>query len=178
EGGLPVVTLGQRGLEDVAAAALRGLDLENEARVLALAPDLAVVDELVPQRAFDRLAVVDLRLPDVRLEPELPLEPADDDLEVELALAADEVLPGFEILPDLEARVLALEPSEGFVEILLLGGGLGLDRAEDHWFGDLHPGEDRFVLVGGEHERVAGAGELEPDGGRDVADRDRVDLVG
>ena len=63
-------------------------------------------------RFRDRLAVRDLRLPDVRVDVELADHAVDEHLEVELTHAGDDRLAGVEVGADLERRVLVGERVE------------------------------------------------------------------
>src|SRR3990170_1383776 len=56
----------------------------------------------------------------------------DDDLEVQLAHAADDGLPGLGVLVDAEGRILLDHLGQAEVEPLLLRQGLGLDGGGDH----------------------------------------------
>src|SRR5690606_33320867 len=71
--------------------------------------------------AADRLAVRDLRLADVRLDLELATHAVDEDVEVELAHAADDGLAGLLVKLDAEGRVLLGELLDRRRELLLVG---------------------------------------------------------
>src|SRR4030095_2310514 len=76
-------------LELEALAGLVRLHLEVDIAVLTAAARLPHVAALRLGLLADRLAIRDLRLADVGLDPELAQEPVDDDLQVELAHPVD-----------------------------------------------------------------------------------------
>ena len=91
----------------------------------------------------DGLAVGHLRLADVGLDLELAAHPVDQDVEVELAHAADDGLAGLRVEPDPEGRVLLgeLPDSDGQLpwSPLVFGSMANVDdrlreghRLEDH----------------------------------------------
>src|SRR5215471_5593517 len=77
------------------------------------------------------LPVGDLRTADVGLDLELATHPVDQHLEVQLAHARDDRLPGLLVGPDLEGRVLLGEPLDGCAQLLLVTLGPRLDRHVD-----------------------------------------------
>src|SRR5690606_37843527 len=94
-------------LVDLAVRGVERLEGHLDLGVLARATRLLlvrVVDLL--DLAADRLAVGDLRLADVRLDLELATHAVHEDVEVELAHAADDGLTGLVVLADAEGRVL------------------------------------------------------------------------
>jgi hypothetical protein len=112
------------------------------------------------------LAVHDLRLAGARLHAVLALHAVDDDLEVELAHAADQRLPGVGIFTDAERGILLAHLAQGEVEPFLGGGVLGLDRLRDHRLVGVDALEqDRRARIA---ERVAGRRVLEAGGGDDL----------
>ena len=90
---------------------------------------MRVVDLL--DLAADRLAVGDLRLADVGLDVELALHAVDEDVEVQLAHAGDDGLPGLVVGVHLEGRVFLGEPLDRDAELLLVDLRLGLDGHRD-----------------------------------------------
>src|ERR1700712_905015 len=125
-------------------------------------------------RAADGLAVGHLRLADVRLDVELTAHAVDQDVQVQLAHAADDGLAGVVVLVDLERRVLLRQLLDGDTQLLLVGLGLRLDGDLDHRIRERHRLEhDRVRGVG---QRVAGGGLLQPHDGNDVAGRGRGQL--
>src|SRR5690606_11881946 len=108
-----------RVLEDEARAVLRGADLDPAVTEHAAAARLLDVLALGANRLGDRLALGDLRVPHVALDLELALEAVDDDLEVQLAHAGDDGLPGLRVREGAEARVLGGELAEGVTELRL-----------------------------------------------------------
>ena len=162
--------------ELVASARLGRLEVDDDVAVLAAATGLT--DELsldLLDRLADRLAVRDLRAPDVRVDGELAQQPVDDDLEVQLAHARDQRLPGLLVRADAERRVLLDEPLERGCELVLIGLRLRLDRDGDHGVGEDHRLEADRRRVDG--ERIAGRRLLEADERRDLARADLVALL-
>src|SRR6185436_3643861 len=84
-------------LEDVAGARLARVQMNLHVAVLAAAAGLLGVFHLAVRRTRQRFLISDLRLADGRLDVELALQAVDDDLEVELAHAADDRLPGLNV---------------------------------------------------------------------------------
>src|SRR5438094_421926 len=153
---------------------LVGLDLEVDVAVLAATTRLPHVAALGLGVLPYRLAIRDLGLADIRLDLELAQEAVDDDLQVELAHAVDELLARLLVAGHPERGVFQREARQRHAELLLVGARLRLDRHRDDRLGEGHGLQhDRLVGV---TERVAGGRELEPDGRRDVAGRDRLDL--
>ena len=100
-------------VDELEALAGRGLEVDEDdpelARAAGLAHELAF--DLL-DRAAHRLAVGDLRAPDVRLDAELALHAVDQHLEVQLAHARDLGLAGLLVGAHLEGRVLLGEAPE------------------------------------------------------------------
>src|SRR5689334_13176204 len=95
--------------------------------VLAAAAGLADVASLAVGRTRQRFLVGHLRLADARLDAELALQAVDDDLEVQLAHAADDDLAGLLVGVDAERRVLGHQLGETLTELLLIALRLRLD---------------------------------------------------
>src|SRR2546427_238632 len=151
-----------------------GLDLEVDVAVLAAAARLSHVAPLRLRGLTNGLAVRDLGLADVGLDPEFAQEAVDDDLQVKLAHAVDQRLARLLVAGHPERRVFQREPRQGYAELLLVGPRLGLDRHRAHRLGEGHRLQhDRPIGI---TQGVAGGRELQPDGGRDVAGRDGLDL--
>src|SRR2546425_7322644 len=151
-----------------------GLDLEVDVAVLAAAARLSHVAPLRLRGLTNGLAVRDLGLADVGLDPEFAQEAVDDDLQVKLAHAVDQRLARLLVAGHPERRVFQREPRQGYAELLLVGPRLGLDRHRDHRLGEGHRLQhDRPIGI---TQGVAGGRELQPDGGRDVAGRDGLAL--
>jgi hypothetical protein len=104
------------------------LQLDDDLRVLARATGLLLVHvvELL-HRAADRLPVRHLRLTDVRLDVELAAHAVDEDVEVQLAHAGDDRLPGLLVVADAEGRVLLGQALDRGAQLLLVRLGLRLD---------------------------------------------------
>ena len=77
--------------------------------VLAAAARLPNEPALLLDRLADRLAIGNLRLPDVGIDLELTQQAIDDDLEMELAHAGDDRLTGLLLGVDAERRILGGE---------------------------------------------------------------------
>ena len=105
------------------------------------------------RRLADGFAVSNLRLADVGLDLEFAAHAVDQDVEVELAHAADDGLAGVFVEGDLEGRVLIGELLDGRGELLLVTLGLGLDGDRDHGLREAH---------GLEHDLVAGSHRVSP----------------
>ncbi len=97
-------------------------------------------------RLADGLAIRHLRLADVGLHAELAHHAVHDDLQVQLAHAADDGLAAVGIGVDLEGRIFLRQLGERHAQLFLVGLGLGLDRHRDHRRREV----DRF-----EHDRDA-----------------------
>src|SRR5438034_1462089 len=165
------------GAVDELEAAARRERLDAQHDVAVLPPPARLPDELrlLLDRLADGLLVGDLRLADVGVDLELAQQAIDDDLQVELAHARDERLPGLGVGRDAEGRILGGELVERAAEALLVGLGLGLDGDRDDGVRELHALEhDRLRLVA---EGVAGGRVAEPDRGGDVARVDLLDLL-
>ena len=144
--------------------------------VLALAARLA--DELaldLVDALADGLAVRDLRTADIRVDLELAHHAVDEDLEVQLAHAGDDRLPGLLIGVHAERRIFLGQLAQRDAQLVLVGLRLRLDRDVDDGVRELHALEDDRLLVVA--ERVARARVLEPDRRADVAGAHLLDLL-
>src|SRR5205085_2942594 len=112
-------------------------------------------------RAADRLAVGDLRAPDVRLDVVLALHAVDEDLEMQLAHAGDLDLAGLLVRLHLEGRVLLGQATEGDGHLLLVDLRLRLDGDLDDRLGELDVLQAHGAL--GRAQRVAGRDLLDAD---------------
>ena len=144
--------------------------------VLPAAAGLAHEAPLAVRGPAHGLAVGDLGLADVGVDPELAHHAVDDDVEVELAHARDEGLPGLRVGLDAEGGVLLGQALQGDPQLVLVGLGLGLD-------GLTSMTGSRKVI---DSSRTGWSGSvsvspvevsLEADGGGDVAGEDLVDLL-
>ncbi len=125
--------------------------------------------------AGDRFLVRDLRPADDHFDLVIAGQAVAENFQVQLAHAGDDGLAGLFVVAGLEGRVFALEGGEGFAELLLVGGRLGLDRHADDRLGEGRPLEDdRIVRIA---QRVAGQGFLHADTGDDVARLGDVDRI-
>ena len=158
--------------------ALAGVRLDVDVDDAELARAAGLLDEAaldLVRRAADRLAVGDLRAPDVRLDAVLALHAVDEDLEVQLAHAGDLDLAGLLVGLHLEGRVLLGQAAEGDGHLLLVDLRLGLDGDLDDGLGEVDVLQAHGAL--GRRQRVARRDLLDADRGRDVARVDRVDLL-
>src|SRR5215831_7483329 len=159
-------------LELIAAAVTAGrLQVDDHAAELAGTTGLLLVRVLdLLDLLGDGLPVGDLRAADVGLDLELAPHPVDQHLEVQLAHARDDRLPGLLVGPDLEGRVLLGEPLNGGAQLLLVTLRLRLDRHVDDGRREGHGLQDHRVCLGA--QRVAGGGVLQAHH-RDDLPRDR-----
>src|SRR5690606_23138976 len=136
-------------LEDETRAALAGLEVDHHVAVLAVATGLADEARLdLLDALLDRLAVGDLGGAHVALDLELPLETVDDDLEVQLAHAGDDRLPGVLVRVGAERRILVGQLLQADPELVEVGLGAGLDGDRDDRIRERHALEhDRRLLV-------------------------------
>ena len=122
--------------------------------------------------ALDGFAVGNLRLAHVGFDAEFAAHAVHQDVQVELAHAADFGLAGVFVEGDGERRVLSGELLDSRGELLLVTLGLRLDGNEDHGIREGHGFQhDRVCRIA---QGVTGGGVLEADHCVDVA---RVDLV-
>src|SRR5207344_1824100 len=124
-------------------ALLVGLEVDHGVAVLAAAAGLA--HELpmdVRYGVAHGLAIGDLWAADVGVDLELAQKTVHDDLEVELAHAADDGLAGLLVRPHAEGRILLGQALERRGELVLVGLGLGLDRLVDDGLGKVDRLED------------------------------------
>ena len=124
------------------------LEAHLDVAVLALAARLADELALGFRLPRDRLAVRDLRLADVGADVELAHHAVDDDLEVQLAHAADDGLAGLRVRVDLEGRVFLHELGERHAHLFLVGLGLRLDGDRDDRLREVHRLEDDRLVRG------------------------------
>ena len=119
------------------------------------------------RRDKDRFLVGNLRFARVGLDLELPEHPVPNDLEVKLAHAGDDGLPGFLVCEDAEGRVLLCQALERVGHLLLVELGLRLDGHGDDGIREGRRFEqDRVILI---TKCVAGGDVLDADDGGDVA---------
>ena len=157
--------------ELVALARLVRLQADLHVAVLAAAAGLADVLAFRLRLLADGLAIGHLRLADIGLHVELAHHAVDDDLQVQLAHAADDGLSAVGIGVDLEGRIFLRQLAQRDAHLFLVALGLGLDRNRNHRRRELDGLQhDRVLLVA---DRVAGGDVLQSDAGADVA---RVDL--
>src|SRR5699024_3480377 len=120
------------GLTLVDRLLVQGLQTNLHLRELTGTTGLLLVGVVVlVDGALERLAVRDLGLAHVGLDLELALHAVHQHVEVQLAHAADDGLPGLVVQPDGEGRVLLGELLDGGAQLLLVGLGLGLDGDVD-----------------------------------------------
>ena len=163
-------------VDELKALARRRLEVDVDDAELARAAGLAheLAFDLL-DRAAHRLAVGDLRAPDVGFDAELALHAVDEHLQVQLAHARDLGLAGLFVGAHLEGRVLLGQAAERDRHLLLVDLRLGLDRDLDHGLGEDDVLEvDRRV---GRRQRVAGDDLLDAHRRGDVAGVDLGDLL-
>ena len=116
---------------------------------------------------LNRLPMHDTGLAHVYPGVELPHQPVDDDLEVELPHPGNDRLGRFLLILDPERRVLLHELVQGDGELFLVYRGLGLDRQADDRFIKLYRfEEDGMCLIA---DRIPRRNLLEPHHRDDVA---------
>ena len=104
----------------------------------------------------------------------LTLQAVDDDVEVKLAHAGDDRLPGFFVGPRLERGVFLLKTRQTFTEFLAVGLGLRLDGHRDNRLRKDHALKQNRVLRIA--KRVARVDVAQSNGSHDVAREDFFDL--
>src|SRR6266487_413749 len=174
------VFLGNRAANDVvleheARPGLPWLEVDDDVAVLAAPTRLA--DELafdVLDAFADRFAVGHLRAAHVGVDLELPPHALDDDLEVQLAHAADDRLGGLGIGVHAERRIFLGQLREGDAQLVLVRLRLRLDGDGDDGVREAHRLENDGVRLVA--QRIAGARVLQPDRGGDVAGAHLFDL--
>ena len=125
-------------LEGEARAVLVGLHLDDHVAVLAAAAGLPDETALgLGHRLGDALAVGHLRPAHVGVDLELAQQAVDDDLQVQLAHAGDDGLPGLLVGAHPEGRVFLGQLHEALGQAVLIDLGLGLDGHEDDRLGEL-----------------------------------------
>src|SRR2546423_3353387 len=107
-------------MELEAGPRLQRRQVQDHVPVLALAARLADEASLAVRRPGDRLPVGYLRTADVRLDLELAEESVLDDLQVQLAHAADDRLRRLRVRVDAEGRVLCGEAPERRRQLVLV----------------------------------------------------------
>ena len=148
-------------------AARQRLDLDLAVGELAASAGLLLVPAVAVGRLEDRLAVGDLRRVQEDVDVEAVLELGDGDLDVELAVAGEQVLVALGVAPGVEGEVLVHQPVQGVADLLLVPLRLRLDGERHRRLGDADPAEhDRHVLGA---QGVAGDGDLELGDAADVA---------
>src|SRR5262249_10973468 len=80
----------------------------------------------------DRFAIGHLRTPHVGIDAEFALQAVYDDLQMQLAHAADDRLAGLLISGNLEARILRRKPLKTQTQLLLIWSCLGFDCLGDY----------------------------------------------
>jgi len=134
----PAELLEDVGLEGVAVGAGAAEGLDGDRAVAELTATAGLLDVLAARFGFagDRFFVGDLGLADDDFDLHVAGELVAQDFQVQLAHAGNDGLAGFFIVVGAEGWVFALERSERFAQLLLIGGGLGLDRHADDGLGE------------------------------------------
>ena len=163
-------------VDELKALARRGFEVDEDNPELARAAGLAhkLAFDLLDRPAH-RLAIGDLRAPDIGLDAELTLHAIDEHLEVQLTHARDLGLASLLVGAHLECRVLLRQAAERDRHLLLVDLCLGLDRDLDDGLGE----DDVLEVdrVRGVCERVTGNDLLDADRCGDVACEDLGDLL-
>src|ERR1700761_8966646 len=118
--------------ELVALTRLVRLDTNLGVAVVTRAPRLANVLAFRLGLAADRLAVVHLRLADIRFNLVLAHHAVDDDLQMQLAHAGDDRLPAGLVGPHLEGRIFLRQLGQRHAHLFLVHLRLRLNRNLDH----------------------------------------------
>src|ERR1700722_907027 len=163
-------------VDEVKALAGSGLHVDVHDSELARAAGLAhKLAFYLLDGAADRLAVGNLRTPDVCVNAELALHAVDEHFEMQLAHARDLGLARFLVCAHLEGGVLLGEAAKGDRHLLLVDLRLRLDGDLDDGLGEGDVLELDGCVGGG--ERVAGNDLLDANRGGDVAGVDLGDLL-
>ena len=160
--------------ELVTLAGLVGLHMNLYMTILALTAGLTGILGLLIHSLADGLLVGNLRSTDVGLHLELTEQTVNNDLQVQLAHAGDDGLPGFLVGVGPEGGVFFGQLAQSNAHLLLTGLGLGLDSNLDNRLGEDHGlQDDGMVLI---TEGVAGGGVLHTDSSGDIAGVNHVDI--
>ena len=152
-----------------------GADVDDDVGELTTAARLLLVDLAVVDGGRDGFLVVDLGLTLVAFHLEFALQTVDDDVEVQLAHAADDGLAALLVGADGEGGVLFGKFGKAVAELVEVLLGLGLHGNADDGIGEVHGLErDGCVLIG---EGIAGVDVLEAYSSADVACADAIDRV-
>src|SRR5688572_18718881 len=162
-------------VDELVAVALRQwLEPQRNLCILVAAADLPNELTVLLDGLGDRLAIRDLGPADVRGDTELAQHAVDDDLEVQLAHAAQYRLAGLRIDMHAQRGVLANELRERLAQARVIRFGARLDSGRDDGLRKIHHLERDGAL--GIREAVPRRDVLEVDGGRDIAGAHLIDL--
>ena len=128
---------------------------------------------LLPPLA-NRLAIGNLRLTHIGLDPELALHAIDDDIEVQLAHPRNDRLAGLLVRMDAERRVFLGQLLQRDAHLILVSLRLRLDRHGNNRLRKLHALERDLVFQIA--QRVTCGDVLEANRGGDIAGADFLDL--
>jgi hypothetical protein len=137
-------------LELVLLAALHRLDDDLAVGELAAAAGLLLVAPVPLGLALDRLAVGHLRRVEDHLHLVAALQLADDDLDVQLAGAGEQVLAGLRVAAGAQGGVLLEQAVQGVADLVLVALRLRLDGEGDRRRRDRDPRQLRRVVAVGE----------------------------
>src|SRR5690606_15942582 len=110
-----------------ALAGRQRLDLDPAVAELAAAAALLLVAAVRPGGGADRLLVWHARRRERDLGAEALAQPRDDDLDVDLRQAGDDLLARLLVAVQVDRRVLLLQPSQRREDLVLVALGLRLD---------------------------------------------------
>ena len=131
-------------------AARQRLDLDLAIGELTMTARLLLVAAVRVGRFGDRFAIRHLRRMKDDLDAVLLLQLRNDDLHVQLTLAADEHLVRPLIASEVNARIFLHDAGEGGVDLVLIAARLRLDRERDRRLGILHMFDEERVIFRGE----------------------------
>ena len=160
--------------ELVALAGLVGLHMDLNVTVLALTAGLTGVLGFLIHRLADGLLVGNLGRANVGFHLELTEQTVNNDLQVQLAHAGDDGLPGLLVGVGPEGGILFRQLAQGNAHLLLTGLGLGLDGNLDNRLGEDHGLQnDGMILIA---EGITGGGVLHTHNGGDITGVDHIDV--
>ncbi len=140
--------------ELVADVTFERLDHDVAVAELAAPTGLLLVATVGARLRLDRLDVRDARLVQLHLDAEPSLRPLDRNLDVDLAHAGEQLLPGLLVAAQPQRRILLTETPKRLRDLVLVALRLRGDGEAHHRVGE--PERRRFEIVLGIDEHVAG----------------------
>src|SRR6266849_6877781 len=160
--------------EFVSLARLVRIKIDLRVTVLAAATGLPYVLAFRLRVLANGLAIRHLRLADVGLDLVLAHHAVDDDLQMQLAHAADDRLPAIRIGVNLEGRIFLRQSCERHAHLFLIGFGLRFDGNRNHRHREHNRLQcDRMLFVA---DGVARTDVSQPDHGADVPGENLLDV--